>query len=43
MVRCMTGPVLASGLTAGDRLGLTVEPFGGSEHPTLPVILQLAL
>ena len=39
----MTGPVLASGLNAGDSLGLTVEPAGGSEHPTSPVILQLAL
>jgi anti-sigma-K factor RskA len=39
----MTGPVLASGLTAGERLGLTVEPAGGSAHPTSPVIMQLAL
>jgi anti-sigma-K factor RskA len=39
----MTGPVLASGLRAGDRLGLTVEPVGGSGRPTSPVILQLAL
>ena len=39
----MTGPVLASGLIAGDRLGLTVEPAGGSPRPTSPVILQLAL
>jgi anti-sigma-K factor RskA len=39
----MTGPVLASGLKAGDRLGLTVEPAGGSGHPSSPVILQLAL
>jgi len=35
--------VLASGLNAGDRLALTVEPAGGSEHPTSAVILQLAL
>ena len=39
----MTGPVLASGLKPGDRLGLTIEPVGGSPHPTSPVILQLAL
>ena len=39
----MTGPVLASGLQPGDRLALTIEPAGGSEHPTSPVILQLAL
>jgi anti-sigma-K factor RskA len=39
----MAGPVLASGFNAGDRLGLTVEPAGGSPRPTSPVILQLAL
>jgi anti-sigma-K factor RskA len=39
----MTGPVLASGLSAGDRLGLTVEPASGSPRPTSPALLQLAL
>lgn len=39
----MTGPVIASGLTAGDRLGLTVEPAGGSRQPTSAPILVLAL
>jgi anti-sigma-K factor RskA len=39
----MTGPVLASGLQPGDRLGLTVEPAGGSAHPTAPVIALVAL
>jgi len=39
----MTGPVTASGLTPGDRLGLTVEPAGGSPHPTSAMILILAL
>jgi anti-sigma-K factor RskA len=39
----MTGPVLASSLKPGDRLGLTIEPAGGSSHPTSPVILQLTL
>jgi anti-sigma-K factor RskA len=34
----MTGPVLASGLQPGDRLGLTIEPAGGSAHPAAPVI-----
>ena len=38
-----TGPVTASGLVHGDRLGLTIEPAGGSRHPTAPMILQLAL
>ena len=41
--RGMTGPVLTSSLKPGDRLGLTIEPAGGSSHPTSPVILQLAL
>lgn len=39
----MTGPVLASGLRTGDRLGLTIEPAGGSPRPTTATILQLAL
>jgi anti-sigma-K factor RskA len=39
----MTGPVLASGLRTGDRLGLTIEPTGGSPHPTTATILLLAL
>jgi hypothetical protein len=39
----MTGPVLASGLQSGDRLGLTIEPAGGSPHPTAPVIALIAL
>jgi anti-sigma factor RsiW len=39
----MTGPVLASGLQPGDRLGLTIEPAGGSAHPTAPVVALVAL
>ncbi len=39
----MTGPVIASGLTAGDRLGLTIEPAGGARHPGTTVILVIAL
>ncbi len=31
----MTGPVVASGLRAGDRLGLTVEPSHGIPAPHL--------
>lgn len=38
-----TGPVIASGLASGDRLGLTIEPVGGSKQPTSPMILELAL
>jgi anti-sigma-K factor RskA len=39
----MSGPVVASGLAAGERLGLTVEPAHGSRRPTSPMILVLAL
>ena len=39
----MTGPVVATGLRAGDRLGLTVEPSHGSRRPTSPMVLVLAL
>jgi anti-sigma factor RsiW len=39
----MTGPVIATGLTAGDRLGLAVEPAGGARHPGTTVILVIPL
>ncbi len=39
----MTGPVIASGLTAGDRLGLTIEPTGGAARPSTTMILAVAL
>ena len=39
----MTGPVLAAGLRPGDRLGLTVEPAGGSVRPTSAMIFVVAL
>jgi len=33
------GPVLASGVQPGDRIGITVEPAGGTSSPTTtPVI-----
>lgn len=38
-----TTPVLASGLAAGDRVGLTVEPAGGTRTPTTPPLLDLSL
>jgi anti-sigma-K factor RskA len=38
-----TAPVLASGLVAGDELGMTVEPAGGTSQPTTAVILALKL
>jgi len=39
----MTSPVIATGLAAGDWAGLTVEPAGGSPHPTSRPILMLSL
>ena len=39
----ITGPVIASGLQPGDHLGLTIEPAGGSPHPTSAMIMVLAL
>jgi anti-sigma-K factor RskA len=39
----VTGPVIAAGLTAGDRLGLAVEPAGGARHPGTTVILIISL
>jgi anti-sigma-K factor RskA len=39
----MTGPVIASGLRAGDHLALTDEPAGGSAWPTTPMMLDVAL
>jgi len=39
----MTGPVVASGLRPGDRLGLSVESAAGTRRPTTPMLLELAL
>jgi Anti-sigma-K factor rskA len=38
-----TPPVLASGIAAGDKLGLTVEPAPGTAQPTTTPILALPL
>jgi hypothetical protein len=39
----VTTPVVATGITKGDKLGLTVEPAGGSNQPTTTPILALPL
>jgi anti-sigma-K factor RskA len=39
----IAGPVLATGLAAGDRLGITIEPAGGTATPTTTPILVLRL
>jgi anti-sigma-K factor RskA len=35
------GPVLASGVLPGDRIGITVEPSGGTSRPTTTPIVVL--
>ncbi len=37
------GPMVVSGLASGDRVGLTVEPAGGSPRPTSAPVLMLDL
>jgi anti-sigma-K factor RskA len=39
----MTAPVIVTGLAAGDRMGVTVEPAGGSKHPDMPAVVMLGL
>jgi anti-sigma-K factor RskA len=39
----MTGPVIASGLTAGDSLALTVEPAEGAPRPGTAIVLLITL
>ncbi len=39
----MTAPMVAAGLAAGDKVGVTVEPAQGSPHPTTPPVLMLPL
>jgi hypothetical protein len=38
-----TAPVLATGLVRGDKMGLTVEPAGGTAKPTTRPIVDIAL
>ncbi|HEX5288981.1 MAG TPA: anti-sigma factor [Streptosporangiaceae bacterium] len=37
------GPMVISGLARGDRVGLTVEPAGGSARPTTRAIMMVTL
>jgi hypothetical protein len=37
------GPVLATGLVSGDKLGMTIEPAGGTSQPTTSPLMVLAL
>jgi anti-sigma-K factor RskA len=38
-----TPPLLASGLAAGDKVGVTIEPAGGTSQPTTTPILVMSL
>jgi anti-sigma-K factor RskA len=42
-VRGTTAPVLASGLLSGDKIGVTVEPAGGTSAPTTTPIVLLSV
>ena len=39
----LTGPVLISGVLAGDTFGVTVEPAGGTIQPTVTPIVGVLL
>jgi anti-sigma-K factor RskA len=39
----MVGPMIVSGLSAGDQIGMTVEPGGGSPRPTSPPVVMVRL
>jgi hypothetical protein len=41
--RGMTAPVVVSGVAAGDMVGLTAEPAGGSAEPSSAPVLMLVL
>jgi anti-sigma-K factor RskA len=39
----MAGPMVVSGLSAGESVGMTVEPAAGSPHPTSPPVVVIVL
>jgi hypothetical protein len=39
----MTPPMIVTGLRSGDQVAVTVEPASGSQRPTMPMILTVAL
>lgn len=39
----MASPMVVSGLSSGDSVGMTVEPAGGSPHPTTPPVVVIVL
>jgi anti-sigma-K factor RskA len=39
----MASPMVVAGLLSGDSVGMTVEPAGGSPHPTTPLVVVIVL
>ncbi|MDQ2812715.1 MAG: anti-sigma factor [Actinomycetota bacterium] len=39
----LSSQLLASGVRSGDRIGITVEPAGGTSHPTTQAVLVMPL
>ena len=39
----VTPPIIVTGLQSGDQVAVTVEPAAGSQRPTAPMILTVAL
>jgi anti-sigma-K factor RskA len=39
----MASPMVVAGLSSGDSVGMTVEPAGGSPHPTTPLVVVIVL
>jgi anti-sigma-K factor RskA len=39
----MTAPMIVAGLASGDRMGVTIEPAGGSPRPSSLPVLMLSL
>jgi hypothetical protein len=39
----MSGPVVVTRLAPGDKLGLTIEPSGGTGQPTSNPVVMVAL
>jgi anti-sigma-K factor RskA len=37
-----TEPLLADGISPGDQIGITVEPAGGTTHPTTTPLAVIA-
>jgi anti-sigma-K factor RskA len=43
LITGLTSQLLASGVRSGDRIGITVEPAGGTSRPTTKAVLVMPL